>query len=55
MKMIGNNSMGSSTRRISNKGFVGMLKEQKARLYIIRRWRKQNKQGQGGLLTLYLC
>ncbi|MFS7962388.1 hypothetical protein Hanom_Chr08g00726041 [Helianthus anomalus] len=37
MRIIGNNSMGSSTRRISNKGFVGMLKEQKARLYIIRR------------------
>ncbi|KVH96314.1 hypothetical protein Ccrd_001609 [Cynara cardunculus var. scolymus] len=33
MKMIGNNNMGSSTRRISTRGFGGVLKEQKARLY----------------------
>ncbi|XP_024995166.1 uncharacterized protein LOC112528381 [Cynara cardunculus var. scolymus] len=37
MKMIGNNNMGSSTRRISTRGFGGVLKEQKARLYIIKR------------------
>ncbi|KAL7608739.1 small polypeptide DEVIL 4 [Lactuca sativa] len=29
--------MRSSTRRIPSKGFGGVLKEQKARLYIIRR------------------
>ncbi|XP_071691646.1 small polypeptide DEVIL 4-like [Rutidosis leptorrhynchoides] len=33
MKMI----MGSSKRRMSNKGLGGVLKEQKARLYIIKR------------------
>ncbi|KAI3729521.1 hypothetical protein L6452_18181 [Arctium lappa] len=38
MKMTwNNNSMGSSTRRISTRGFGVVLKEQKARLYIIRR------------------
>ncbi|XP_071694195.1 small polypeptide DEVIL 4-like [Rutidosis leptorrhynchoides] len=37
MKMMGKNSLRSSNKRISSRGFGGMLKEQKARLYIIRR------------------
>ncbi|KAL7604417.1 small polypeptide DEVIL 4-like [Lactuca sativa] len=36
MKMMGSNSMGRSKRRVSSK-LGGVLKEQKARLYIIRR------------------
>ncbi|KAI3763898.1 hypothetical protein L2E82_13896 [Cichorium intybus] len=36
MKMMGSNSMGRSKRRTSSR-LGGVLKEQKARLYIIRR------------------
>ncbi|XP_058182840.1 small polypeptide DEVIL 4-like [Rhododendron vialii] len=37
MKMSSNNSIGGSKKRISSKGLGGVLKEQKTRLYIIRR------------------
>ncbi|XP_022882308.1 uncharacterized protein LOC111399280 [Olea europaea var. sylvestris] len=36
MKM-NNTNMGSSKRRVSSRGLGGLLREQRARLYIIRR------------------
>ncbi|KAK3421726.1 hypothetical protein EUGRSUZ_G02348 [Eucalyptus grandis] len=37
MKMMGSPSIGSSKRRLSSRGPGGALREQKAKLYIIRR------------------
>ncbi|KAF8033121.1 hypothetical protein BT93_D1883 [Corymbia citriodora subsp. variegata] len=37
MKMMSSPSIGSSKRRLSSRGLGGALREQKAKLYIIRR------------------
>ncbi|KAF7133415.1 hypothetical protein RHSIM_Rhsim09G0112000 [Rhododendron simsii] len=43
MKMSTSSSRGGSKRRISSRGLGGALKEQKTKLYIIRRYRKKMK------------
>ncbi|XP_059655553.1 small polypeptide DEVIL 4-like [Cornus florida] len=37
MKMMSSNNIGGNKRRISSRGLGGVLREQRARLYIIRR------------------